>query len=109
MISQAAHTQFLTNTDASGRFIVKSQRTGRTYYVEPVGDPRIAWGSVDPSNTQPGAKLMHKKGDGKHRGSVDERDSLVKLENGFDKVHLLEPGTSPLHAIEVFDAQYPSK
>lgn len=32
---------FLTDTSDSGRFIVKSKRTGKTYYVEPIGDPHI--------------------------------------------------------------------
>lgn len=29
-------------------------------------------------------------------------------ENGFINVQLLEPGTSPFHAIEVLDAKYPT-
>lgn len=37
--------RFLTNTDETGRFIVKSLVTGRTYYVEPIGNGRPAdWG-----------------------------------------------------------------
>lgn len=30
--------RFLTNTDETGRFIVKSLTTGKTYYVEPIGN-----------------------------------------------------------------------
>lgn len=33
--------RFLTNTDETGRFIVKSLTTGKTYYVEPIGIQQI--------------------------------------------------------------------
>lgn len=33
--------RFLTNTDETGRFIVKSLVTGKKYYVEPIGTPLI--------------------------------------------------------------------
>ena len=37
--------RFLTNTDETGRFIVKSLVTGKTYYVEPIGNGSPAdWG-----------------------------------------------------------------
>lgn len=40
----------MTNRDETGRFIVKSFRTGKTYYVEPIGNTRPAdWGSYNPS------------------------------------------------------------
>ena len=101
--------QFLTNTDDTGRFIVTSQRTGRVYYVEPV-DKRsktdwTGWGSIDPAT----GKLMNKHGFRKHAGAVTEEESLITKENGFSKIHELEPGTSPLHAIEVIDSKYPDK
>ena len=32
---------FLIDTSDTGRFIVKSKRTGKIYYVEPIGDPHI--------------------------------------------------------------------
>ncbi len=32
---------FLTNTDDTGRFTVTSFRTGRTYFVEPIGYTRL--------------------------------------------------------------------
>lgn len=34
--------RFLTNTDETGRFIVKSLVTGKSYYVEPIGNKRAA-------------------------------------------------------------------
>jgi hypothetical protein len=99
-------TKFLTNTDETGRFIVTSQRTGRTYFVEPIiGAKTPVWGSVDPAT----GKLMHKKGDGKYRGGVSEKESLITKENGFTKITLLDVGCSPHHAIDVLDAKYPDK
>lgn len=100
--------KFLTHTDESGRFIVCSKRTGRKYFVEPIGDPHREWGSIDPSDSGQRGKLMHKKGDGKYRGSIDEKDSMITVENGFTKITMLEPGTSPLAYIDNIDAEYPS-
>lgn len=95
--------RFLTNTDETGRFIVHSTRTGREYWVEPMGYNKTKWGSIDPASK----KLMHKKGDGKFRGAIDEKDSIITEENGFKNIQVLEPGTSPLHAIQVIDNKYP--
>lgn len=96
--------KFLTNTDHTGRFIVTSFRTKRKYFVEPIGDPHINWGSADPGGS---TEFMHKKGDGKYRGSIDEHESLITPENGFANIKVLEPGTSPLSYIDWKDAQYP--
>jgi hypothetical protein len=97
--------KFLTNTDETGRFIVKSKRTGKTYFVEPVINGKTpVWGSVDPAT----GKLMHKKGDGKYLGGIAEKDSLIKKENGFSKITTLDRGTSPFHAIDVMDTKYPT-
>lgn len=53
--------------------------------------------------------MMHKKGDGKYKGSIDAKDSLITEENGFKNIRELGVGVSPLHAIDVIDAQYPDK
>lgn len=100
---------FLRNTDDTGRFLVTSVRTGKIYAVEPIGDLHINWGSVDPSDSGQKGKLMHKKGDGKYRGSIDEDQSLITEANGFTNIQMLEPGVSPHHAIEVLDSKYPDK
>lgn len=102
-------TKFLTHTDDTGRFITTSLRTGKRYFVEPIGDPHIEWGSVDPADSGHRGKLMHKKGDGKYRGSIDEKDSLITEENGFINIKVLEPGTSPHAYIDYVDATYPDK
>lgn len=99
--------KFLTKTDDTGRFIVYSQRTGKTYYVEPIeGAHTPEWGSVDPAT----GKLMHKKGDGKHRGGIRAAESLITPENGFlpEKITMLDVGVSPHLAIDAMDAKYPS-
>lgn len=98
--------KFLTNTDDTGRFIVSSLRTGKRYFVEPIETEHTPkWGSIDPAT----GNLMHKKGDGKYRGGIDAKDSLITKENGFEKIHMLERGMSPLAYIDMLDAQYPDK
>lgn len=96
--------QFLQNTDETGRFIVTSERTGKTYYVEPIGHSGVSWGDMDPATK----KVSGSYGD-KYRGSIDAKDSLITEENGFKNIQMLDKGTSPLHAIEVIDAKYPDK
>ena len=101
------HSRFLNKTDDTGRFIVYSTRTGRSYFGEPiVTEHTPKWGSIDPAT----GNLMHKKGDGKYKGGIEPSESLITVENGFeaDKIHMLDRGTSPHHAIDVLDAKYPS-
>jgi hypothetical protein len=102
---QDVSTKFFTNTDDTGRFTVTSARTGKTYAVEPIGNVKTNWGSIDPAT----GNLMNKKGHDKYRGAIDEKDSLITEENGFKNIQMLEPGTSPLLAIDAIDAQYPDK
>lgn len=101
--------RFLTNTDETGRFIVTSQRTGKSYFVEPIDKMAktdwTSWGSIDPAT----GKLMNKPGFRKYAGAVQEKDSLVTKENGFSKIHDLEPGMSPLAYIDELDKKYPDK
>jgi len=87
----------------TGRFFIRSQRTGKLYCVEPIGDPHIGWGDVDVVTK----KVTGNYGD-KHPGTVTEKDSIIKEEYGFKNIKMLEPGSSPLSAIEEIDAQYPS-
>jgi len=95
---------FLTHTDDTGRFIVKSKRTGITYAVEPTGTVRTDWGSYNPST----GNVENKKGTGKYRGSIDEEDTLITEDNDFKNIITLEPGTSPLAYISMVDAKRPS-
>lgn len=96
---------FLVNSEETGRHIVFSQRTGRRYYVEPIGNGRGGdWGSYNPAS----GKIEHKKGDGKYTGSVTEKESLITKENGFKNIVFVDRG-SPYHIIEQMDAKYPDK
>jgi len=100
--------QFLVDSSVTGRMIVTSFRTGRSYYVECLDDKeqdRLQWGSIDPAT----GKLMVKKGWMKYKGSIDESESLITLENGFKKIHTIEAGQSPADYINKLDAQYPDK
>jgi len=98
-------TKFLTNTSDTGRFIVQSFRTGKTYAVEPIDKGvRTNWGSIDPAT----GNLMNKKGHDKYRGGIDEEDSLITEDNGFKNIEVLDPGTSPHAYIEMLDAKYPT-
>ena len=94
--------RFLTNTDETGRFIVKSLTTGKTYYVEPIGNGRPAdWGDINPATK----KIEGDYGQ-KYAGCVSEKDSLITPENGFKIIETLEAGVSPLSAIYQRDLEY---
>ena len=103
-IQKISREKFLTKTDDTGRFIVQSTRTGRSYFVEPQGDPHIEWGSVDQST----GKLNVKKGWKKNKGSTDKEDSLITKENGFENICTLKAGMSPIKYIEEVDSKYSS-
>lgn len=95
---------FLVNSEETGRHIVTSFRTGRKYYIEPIGNGRMAdWGSYNPGT----GNIENKKGAGKHAGSVTAEESIIKPENGFVNIHLIESG-SPYSIIDEMDAKYPS-
>jgi hypothetical protein len=94
--------KFLTNTDETGRFIVKSQKTGRTYFVEAIdGDEKAIWGDWDPATK----KITGSYGE-KYKGSIKPSETMITEENGFDKIHTLQPGESPLEFIDRIDEEY---
>lgn len=93
--------RFLSNTDSSGRFIVYSQVTGKKYYVEPIGGSHIPWGDVNPATK----KVEGSYGD-KFKGSIDETESLMTPENGFEEITYSGVGTSPFAEIERRDKEY---
>lgn len=95
--------RFLTNVDETGRFIVKSYITGKEYFVEPIGDGRMAdWGSYNPST----GNIEHKKGAGKYTGSIKREESLITEENGFTNIWETPVGASPFPEIERRDKEY---
>ena len=95
-------TNFLLNRDQTGRFIVKSERTGKTYFVEPIdGGERTVWGDYNPAT-----KTFETGNYGKYKGSIRPSESLITEENGFEKIHELGPGESPLDYINRIDEEY---
>ena len=94
--------KFMMNRDETGRFIVKSMKTGKTYYVEALdSDERTDWGDLDPVTK----KMTGSYGD-KYKGSIRPEESLITKENGFDKIHTLGVGESPLDYINRIDDEY---
>ena len=92
--------RFLTNTDETGRFVVKSFTTGISYYVEPIGDGHFEkWGDVDPSTK----KMTGSYGE-KYAGSIRKEESLITEDNGF--VNISEVKGSPLSEIYERDKEY---
>lgn len=88
--------KFLTRRDETGRFIVKSLKTGKTYYIEPIdNNNRSNWGDLAPVT-----KKMTGNYGTKYKGSIKPEESMITKENGFDKIYMLEPGESPLSYIE---------
>lgn len=100
--NQEVIKNFLVNSEETGRHIVTSLRTGRKYYIEPIGNGRSDWGDVDVVTK----KVTGDYGD-KYTGSVTEKESVIKEENGFINIQTIEGG-SPYHLIEEMDAKYPS-
>lgn len=94
--------KFLINSDETGRFIVKSQKTGKSYYVEAIDDSeRTMWGDYDPASK----KFTGSYGD-KYKGSIRPEQSLITKKNGFDNIHTLKVGESPLDYINRIDEEY---
>jgi hypothetical protein len=94
--------RFLFNRDETGRFIVKSLKTGKSYFVEVIdSDERTIWGDVDPATK----KMTGSYGD-KYKGSIRPEESMITKENGFDKIHTLSVGESPLDYINRIDDEY---
>lgn len=94
--------RFLTGSDDTGRFIVKSSVTGKIYFVEPIdGGKRTEWGDINPVT-----KKVEGDYGAKHRGAIDEKDSMITEENGFENIVTLEPGMSPIDYIDRIDKEY---
>lgn len=94
--------RFLTNTDETGRFIIKSMTTGRKYYVEPIGNGRPAdWGDINPATKQVEGDYGQK-----YTGCVTEKESLITTENGFHLIETLGPGVDPISAVYQRDLAY---
>lgn len=75
----------------SGRYYITDIETGRKFCVEPIGNNHAAdWGDINPAT-----KKVEGSYGQKHRGSIDENESIITEENGFKNIIDLEPGMSP--------------
>lgn len=98
--------RFLINRDETGRFIVKSMKTNRTYFVEAIdGEERTAWGDFDPATK----KFNTSNYGAKYKGSIKPEESMITEENGFEKIHTLRAGESPFSYIDKIDEEYYQK
>ena len=74
---------YLVDRDNTGKEIHIFLDTGKKYYVEYIGNGRIAdWGSVNPAT----GKMENKKGAGKFNGSIRVEESVITKENWFDNI-----------------------
>lgn len=95
--------RFLTNTDESGRFIMKSRITGITYFVEPIYNGKTPkWGDVNPATGE-----IEGNYGSKYTGAVLERESLITQENGFENIGYFKG--SPFGAIDQRDKEHQKK
>jgi len=96
--------RFFFETDKTGRHIVQSYRTGKTYYIEPIETEHTpVWGDINPAT----GKIEGSYGD-KYKGAIKEKDSLITKENGFDNIRYSGVGASPYSVIDEMDTKYPS-
>ena len=102
MVDEEIRKKFLFNTDDTGRMIVKSLNTGKSYYIEPIDDGnRTDWGDLNPAT-----KKLEGDYGSKYRGAVKRSESLITEENGFENVVELAPGVSPIDYINRIDEKY---
>ena len=94
--------RFLINRDETGRFIVKSSKTGKSYFVEVLDEgDRLSWGDYNPAT-----KTFETSQYGKYKGCIKQEESMITEENGFEKTHTLKTGESPIAYIEKIDDEY---
>ena len=95
--------KFLQNTDDTGRFIVKSSKTGITYCVEALdlrNNTSKGWGDVNPATG--GVEGAY---GGKYKGSIKKEESMISEENGLINIHETPAGVSPFAYINFIDEE----
>lgn len=98
--------RFLINNDDTGRFLVTSPKTGKTYFVEAIdGDELTKWGDYDPASK----KFQTENYGQKYKGSIKPEESMITEENGFTNIRTLGVGVSPLDYINRIDNEYYEK
>jgi len=83
---------FLVNRDETGREIVLFPETGKQYYVEYIGIPHVQWGDINPATKTVSVVKA------KAQGSIEEKDSMITEENGFEDIRT--GNGSPYHTID---------
>lgn len=92
--------RFLTNTDETGRFVMKSRITGITYFVEPIYNGKTPkWGDLNPATSE-----IEGNYGSKYTRAVTERESLITEENGFENIGYFKG--SPFGAIDQRDKEH---
>ena len=79
-MKQMKPAEFLTNRDVTGREIIFYPETGKSYSVEYLGG-WSDWGDIDPATK----KVTGSYGT-KYKGSIEEKESIITKENGFDEI-----------------------
>lgn len=77
-----------------GRYFITDVKTGRKFLVEPIGDPHITWGDVNPATK----KIEGDYGE-KYKGCIDEKDTMITEKNGFKNIKIGKIGESPMDII----------
>jgi len=72
--------EFLTDSEHTGRFIVKDLITGKEYWVEPIDNTnkKSDWGDVNTSTKEVEGAYGQK-----YKGSVHDKDSLTTEKKWF--------------------------
>jgi hypothetical protein len=65
----------------TGRYYITDTKTGRKFCVEPIGNPRTDWGDINPAT-----KKVEGSYGSKYKGSIEEKDSIIKEEKGFKNI-----------------------
>jgi hypothetical protein len=93
--------RFFKDRDHTGRFVVRSHKTGYAYYIEPLDTgKRPDWGDINPAT----GKVEGAYG-GKYKGAIHPSESLITEDNGFKNIVTLPPGMSPHGYINMIDEQ----
>lgn len=93
--------KFFEERDHTGRYMVRSQKTGYAYYIEPLDKgTRRDFGDINPAT----GKVEGAYGS-KYKGAIHPSESLITEENGFQNIKILPPGVSPHQYINTVDDQ----
>jgi len=93
--------RFLIDSSETGRFVIRSLVTKRTYFIESIGKSYSNWGDLNPAT----GKIEGGYGD-KYRGSIDDTESLITKDNGFDDIKTLGSWGALMSEINKRDSQF---